>query len=115
MTAVRVASGIRDAATRFAANSGSAFSRFMRSARSWRPMAWSSLMRQTGCDYKGKDAVKDFKHNAKVTLKKVRKVYPLLKLSDVAGGFYVHPSPPAIPRRAMRRNLPAEPKQWIGM
>jgi hypothetical protein len=70
-------------------------------------MAWSSLMRQMGCDYKGKDAVKDFKHNAKVTLKKVRKVYPLLKISDVAGGFYVHPSPPAIPRRAARRNLSA--------
>ncbi len=70
-------------------------------------MAWSALMRQMGCDYKGKDAVKDFKHNAKATLKKVRKVYPLLKISDVAGGFYVHPSPPAIPRRAARRNLPA--------
>jgi hypothetical protein len=68
-------------------------------------MAWSSLMRQMGCDYKGKDAVKDFKHNAKATLKKVRKVYPLLKISDVAGGLYVHPSPPAIPRRAARRNL----------
>jgi hypothetical protein len=70
-------------------------------------MAWSALMRQMGCDYKGKDAVKDFKHNAKATLKKVRKVYPLLKISDVAGGFYVHPSPPAIPRRAARRNLAA--------
>jgi hypothetical protein len=68
-------------------------------------MAWSSLMRQIGCDYKGKDAVKDFKHNAKATLKKVRKVYPLLKISDVAGGFYVHPSPPAIPRRGPRRSL----------
>jgi hypothetical protein len=68
-------------------------------------MAWSSLMRQMGCDYKGKDAVKDFRHNAKATLKKVRKVYPLLKISDVAGGLYVHPSPPAIPRRAARRNL----------
>ena len=56
-------------------------------------MAWSVLMRQMGCDYKGKDAVKDFKHNAKATLKKVRRVYPLLKISDVAGGFYVHPSP----------------------
>jgi hypothetical protein len=63
-------------------------------------MAWSVLMKQMGCDYKGKDAVKDFKHNAKV-----RRVYPLLKISDVAGGFYVHPSPPAIPRRAARRNL----------
>jgi len=41
--------------------------------------------------------LKDFKHNAKATLKKVRKVYPRLKISDVAGGFYVHPPQPPAP------------------
>jgi len=50
-------------------------------------------MKQMGCDYEN---VKDFKKNANKALRKVRAVYPALKIRSKPGGFDVLPCPPAV-------------------
>lgn len=50
---------------------------------------WRSLMRQIGCDYSD---VKDFKKNASKALKKVRAVYPGLKLKSKPGDLTYSPA-----------------------
>jgi hypothetical protein len=55
---------------------------------------WYGLMRQMGCDY---DDVSNFKKKANKALRKVRAVYPALKIKSRAGGFDILPCPPAVP------------------
>jgi hypothetical protein len=60
---------------------------------------WEGLMKQMGCNYGG---VRDFKKKALTALRKVRSVYPALKISDAEGGFMLHPCPPAIAPRTVQ-------------
>jgi hypothetical protein len=55
---------------------------------------WRSLMRQMGCDY---DEVRNFKKKANKALRKVRSVYPALKIKNKPGGFDILPCAPAVP------------------
>jgi hypothetical protein len=55
---------------------------------------WQGLMRQMGCEYKDP---KNFKHEAQLALRKVRSVFPALKISRARGGFMLHPSATAVP------------------
>lgn len=58
---------------------------------------WRSLMRQMGCDY---DEVSNFRKKANKALRKVRAVYPALKIKNKLGGFDILPCPPAVPPAA---------------
>lgn len=54
---------------------------------------WQGLMQQVGAEYSRPD---HFVEAAKGALRKIRAVYPALKLSYSKGGFMLHPSPTAI-------------------
>ncbi len=54
---------------------------------------WRGLMQQIGCDYSD---VKDFKKKAGIALRKVKAVYPGLKIKNKPGGFDILPCPPAV-------------------
>jgi hypothetical protein len=47
-----------------------------------------------GCEYKDP---KNFKHEAQLALRKVRSVFPALKISRARGGFNLHPGATAVP------------------
>lgn len=55
---------------------------------------WDGLKSQMGCEY---GDTKDFKKKANGALRKVRSVYPALKISPARGGFILHPGPTAVP------------------
>jgi len=55
---------------------------------------WDGLKSQIGCEY---GDTKDFKKKANGALRKVRSVYPALKISPARGGFMLHPGPTAVP------------------
>jgi len=54
---------------------------------------WRGLMRQMGCDY---EDVSNFRKKASKALRKVRAVYPALKIGYRSGGFEILPCPPAV-------------------
>jgi hypothetical protein len=54
---------------------------------------WRSLMRQMGCDY---DEVSNFRKKANKALRKVRAVYPALRIKNKPGGFDILPCPPSV-------------------
>ena len=54
---------------------------------------WEGLMRQMGSEYERTD---NFVYYAKAALRKIRAVYPALKLNYAKGGFLLHPSLTAI-------------------
>jgi Plasmid encoded RepA protein len=54
---------------------------------------WDGLMKQMGGEY---DRADNFVQKAKAALRKIRAVYPALKLNYVKGGFVLHPSLTAI-------------------
>jgi hypothetical protein len=56
---------------------------------------WDSFMKQLGCNY---NSVKDFKRKALAAFKKVRDVYPTLKIGKARGGFFINPGPTAVPQ-----------------
>lgn len=61
---------------------------------------WQGLMQQMGSEYKSE---KEFARKAKGALRKIRAVYPALKLDFAKGGLVLHPSLTAIvpaPKRA---------------
>ncbi len=61
---------------------------------------WEGLMQQMGSEYSDTD---NFVRKAKAALRKIRAVYPALKLDYAKGGFFLHPSLTAIapaPKRA---------------
>jgi len=60
---------------------------------------WEGLMKQMGGEY---DRADNFVQKAKAALRKIRAVYPALKLNYVKGGLMLHPSPTSI--------APAAPK-----
>jgi hypothetical protein len=56
---------------------------------------WEGLMLQIGAEYTD---LKNFKRKAKAALRKIRAVYPGLKLDlEKRGGFALYPSPPSVP------------------
>jgi hypothetical protein len=55
---------------------------------------WVGLMGQMGGEYERAD---NFVQKAKAALRKIRAVYPALKLTHTKSGFLLHPSPTAIP------------------
>ena len=57
---------------------------------------WRGLLKQLGADY---NDLGNFRKKVKMTLRKIKTVYPDLKIEDVQGGFRVHPSLPAIKKR----------------
>ena len=57
---------------------------------------WRGLAKQLGSDYTD---LANFRKKVKATLRKIKTVYPDLKLEDVDGGFKVHPSRTAVSRR----------------
>jgi Plasmid encoded RepA protein len=60
---------------------------------------WKGLHDQIGTDYREVD---EFARKAKQAFQKIRIVYPALNLQMGKGGFYLHPSPPAV--RAVKEN-----------
>ena len=64
---------------------------------------WKGLQEQVGTDYASVD---EFARYAKSTLKKVQGVYPNLKVQPIKGGFYVYPSPVAVPAKLVSLTLP---------
>lgn len=54
---------------------------------------WSGLQKQLGAEY---NDPKNFRKAAKDALRRVRVVYPALRLSSVPGGIEIHPSRPAV-------------------
>ncbi len=61
--------------------------------REARVIPWAGLHGQMGAEYA---QLRDFKIRANAALKKIRLVYPALKLETTTGGLIVHPSPTAI-------------------
>lgn len=59
-----------------------------------RTVPWKGLHDQMGGDYA---EMRDFKANVKKALKKIRLVYPALRVEAAKDGLVLHPSPPAIP------------------
>jgi hypothetical protein len=55
---------------------------------------WGGLQAQMGSEY---GSTKDFKKKAREALRKVRTVYPALKISSARNGFILHPGPTAVP------------------
>jgi hypothetical protein len=60
---------------------------------------WEGLMQQMGAEYKSE---KEFARYAKGALRKIRAVYPALKLDFAKGGIVLHPSRTAIAPAAKR-------------
>ena len=57
-------------------------------------------MRQLGCDYSNAD---DFRRKAKAALRKIKVIYPGLKIGDAQGGIEVLPGASAVrPKKAYR-------------
>jgi hypothetical protein len=63
-------------------------------------VSWELLMRQLGCDYSNAD---DFRRKAKAALRKIKVIYPGLKIGDAQGGIEVLPGASAVrPKKAYR-------------
>lgn len=60
-------------------------------------VSWQALREQFGQEYDGKDALRDFKKEFLVALRKVLAVYPQARVQKVTGGLLLHGSPPPIP------------------
>jgi hypothetical protein len=58
---------------------------------------WQGLKAQMGSEY---GDARNFKKKAQGALRKVRSVYPALKISPARGGFILHPGPTAVPALA---------------
>ena len=58
-------------------------------------ISWHQIQAQLGASYKDQ---KNFRYYAKEALRKVRTVYPGLRLDEVEGGIIIHPGQPAIPK-----------------
>ncbi len=64
---------------------------------------WRGLLEQMGAEYKNAD---EFARKAKTTFRKIKAVYPALKLDFAKGGLVLHPSRTAI-APAQKRTVPA--------
>lgn len=63
-------------------------------------LLWKDVMNQMGSDMA---TVKDFKTKvAKPSLKKVKLLWPNLKVHEVTGGFILQPSSPSVPKKTFR-------------
>ncbi len=72
-------------------------------------VAWEPLMQQLGADY---GDVHNFRAKAKAALRKIRTVYPGLRIGDAQGGVEILPGASAVPHKAARRkSLPAQVDQ----
>ena len=58
---------------------------------------WEGLHRQMGAEYK---ELRNFKQKVVATVKKIRLVYPQMKVDLSETGMHIHPAPLAIPERA---------------
>ncbi len=75
---------------------------------------WDGLHRQMGAEYK---ELRNFKQKVIATIRKIRLVYPQMKVDLSESGLHIHPAPLAIPERPSREVLlepeitpPAAPK-----
>ena len=66
-------------------------------------MTWRQLQMQLGGEYTNP---KDFKRKALAALKKVRIVYPWLRLEQIDGGFIINPSRPSISEKSAPAQSP---------
>ena len=63
-------------------------------------VSWELLMEQLGCDYSNPD---DFRRKAKAALRKIKIVYPGLKIGNAQGGLEVLPGASAVrPKKARK-------------
>ena len=58
---------------------------------------WETLSRQLGTDYAD---LKDFKKKGQAALRKIKTLYPGLKIEPATGGFLMHASRLAVPQRS---------------
>jgi hypothetical protein len=67
---------------------------------------WDGLHRQMGAEYR---ELRNFKQKVMASIKKIRLVYPAMKVDFSEAGMHVHPAPLAIPERPTPREaaLPA--------
>ncbi len=68
---------------------------------------WEGLHRQMGAEYK---ELRNFKQKVMASIKKIRLVYPQMKVDVSEAGVHVNPAPLAIPERPGRESLPATPE-----
>ena len=65
---------------------------------------WDGLHRQMGAEYK---ELRNFKQKVMASIRKIRLVYPQMKVDFSESGMHIHPAPLAIPERPGRETLPA--------
>ena len=65
---------------------------------------WDGLHRQMGAEYK---ELRNFKQKVNQAIRKIRLVYPQMKVDLSETGMHIHPAPLAIPERATRETLPS--------
>lgn len=58
-------------------------------------ITWGQLQQQVGSDYAD---VKDFKKKAKGAIRKIKALWPELKITDGRGAFFLNPCSPQVPR-----------------
>ena len=63
---------------------------------------WEGLHRQMGAEYK---ELRNFRAKVVATVKKIRLVYPEMKVDVSEDGLHIHPAPLAIPERTVRESL----------
>ena len=68
-------------------------------------VSWELLMEQLGADY---SEVHNFRAKVKGALRKIKAVYPGLRIGKAMGGIEILPGASAIPVRAARQKKPAE-------
>jgi hypothetical protein len=64
---------------------------------------WEGLHRQMGAEYK---ELRNFKQKVVATVRKIRLVYPKMKVDLSESGMHIHPAPLAIPERAGTEAFP---------
>jgi hypothetical protein len=69
-------------------------------------ITWEQLMRQFGTDY---GRVDNFRAKTKAALRKIKTVYPGLKLGPKHGGIQILPGASSVPPKPAKRELPPPP------
>ena len=70
---------------------------------------WDGLHRQMGAEYK---ELRNFKQKVAATVRKIRLVYPQMKVDVSESGLHIHPAPLAIPER-VGRELPGTTSEIV--
>jgi hypothetical protein len=65
---------------------------------------WDGLHRQMGAEYK---EIRNFKQKVMASIRKIRLVYPNMRVDFSEAGMHIHPGALAIPERSGREVLPS--------